>query len=66
VKHNTYTKGWAQYSENMVTITSSTIFALVRSVAVHSMNTFLVFNVILLCSPVKKGTNMYQSNKSYQ
>ena len=37
-----------QYSENMVTSVSSTLSAFVRSVAVHSMNTFRVASVILL------------------
>ena len=37
-----------QYSENIVTSVSSTISAFVRSVAVHSMNTFRVASVILL------------------
>ena len=34
-------KGVLQYSENMVTRVSSTIFPFVRSVQVHSINTFL-------------------------
>lgn len=67
----TYVKGCEQYSLNMVTIMSNTVFAcrnmdkvksqfhdqivflcrplgctLVRSVAVHSMNTFFVFREI--------------------
>ena len=42
---------FSQYSLNMVTIVSSTILALVRSVAVASMNTFFVFRVILERSP---------------
>jgi hypothetical protein len=39
-------KGCWQYSENMHTTVLSTVLALVRSVAVHSMNTSRVFNVI--------------------
>ena len=36
----------------MVTKVSKTILALFRSVAVTSRNTFFVFSVILVCSPV--------------
>jgi hypothetical protein len=32
-----------------------TIFAFVRSVAVHSINTFLVFRVIAECAPLMIG-----------
>lgn len=49
------TNGLEQYSENIVTIVSSDILALVRSVAVISMNTFLVFKVILEWSPLMIG-----------
>ena len=42
-----YLNGVAQYSENMVIMVFKTTLALVRSVAVHSMKTFLVFRVIL-------------------
>ena len=44
---STYVKGSAQYSENMATMVLRTILPLVRSVAVHSMKTFLVSSVIL-------------------
>ena len=48
-------KGLAQYSENMVTTVSRTIFALVRSVAVHSMNTLVVSRVIFDLLPLIMG-----------
>ena len=48
-------KGSSQYSLNIVTTVSKVILALVRSVAVHSMNTFLVAVVIFVCSPEKYG-----------
>ena len=48
---DTYSNGFWQYCPNIVTNTSRTILALVRSVAVHSMNTFFVFKLILLWSP---------------
>lgn len=48
-------KGSSQYSENMVAIMLTTIPSLVSSVAVTSMNTFFVFNVILLCSELMIG-----------
>ena len=47
----TYTNGSSQYTLNMETIVSKVILALVRSVAVHSINTFFVLVVILVCSP---------------
>merc|ERR1719383_854351 len=48
-------KGLVQYWENMVTRVSNTIFPLVRSVHVHSMNTFLVLRVIFECSLLMMG-----------
>ena len=47
--------GTAQYSENIATTVSSTMLALVKSVAVHSMKTFFVLRVILLWSPLMIG-----------
>ena len=41
-------KGSAQYSENMAHTVLSTMLAFVRSVAVHSMKTFLVSSVMAL------------------
>lgn len=46
----THTKGSAQYSANMVTIMSTTISSLVKSVAVTSMKTLVVSSVILVWS----------------
>jgi hypothetical protein len=43
----TYVKGSAQYSENMATKVFKTVLALCSSVAVISINTFLVSSVIL-------------------
>lgn len=40
-------KGFAQYSENIVTMVLRTILAFVKSVAVHSMKTFFVESLIL-------------------
>ena len=39
------------------TIVFRTIFAFVRSVAVHSINTFLVLRVIAECAPLMIGGN---------
>lgn len=50
-----YVNGSSQYSENMVERMLATIPSLVSSVAVISMNTFLVFSVILLCSELMIG-----------
>lgn len=46
----THTNGSAQYSENMVTIMSTTMSSLVWSVAVTSMKTLVVSSVILVWS----------------
>lgn len=46
-------KGVEQYSENMVHIVLSTVLALVRSVAVHSMNTSFVSSVICITQIIK-------------
>ena len=51
----TYVKGSAQCSENIVTIVFNTIFAFVKSVAVHSIKTFFVFNEIFEWSPLMIG-----------
>ena len=45
----------AEYCENIVTTVLSTIFALLRSVAVHSMNTSVVSRVMALCAPLMMG-----------
>ena len=50
----TYSYCGEQYWLNMVIMVSSVTLALFKSVAVHSMKTFLVFNVILLWSPENK------------
>ena len=52
--------GSSQYCPNMVTTVSRVILALVRSVAVHSMNTFLVSSVILVCSPGKTNGSCHE------
>lgn len=54
VAEKAHSKGFSQYSLNMVTRVSSTTLALVKSVAVASMKTFFVFRVILECSPVRR------------
>lgn len=51
----THVKGSAQYSENILATILITICNFVSSVAVVSMNTFLVSNVILLCSELMMG-----------
>jgi hypothetical protein len=48
-------KGSAQYSENILATILITICNFVSSVAVVSMNTFLVSSVILLCSELIMG-----------
>ena len=45
----------AEYSENMVTTVLSTIFALLRSVAVHSMKTSVVSSEMAECAPLMMG-----------
>ena len=45
----------SQYTENMVTIVFKTILAFVKSVAVHSMNTFFVFKVMAECATLIIG-----------
>ena len=47
--------GVAQYPENMAHMILSTMWALVRSVAVTSMKTFLVLSVIFEWSPLMIG-----------
>lgn len=59
-------KGSAQYSENIVDTILTTMSSLVRSVAVTSMKTFRVFNVILLCSELMiGGIDKTWSSESY-
>lgn len=52
------------------TIVFRTILAFVKSVDVHSMNTFLVFNVMAECAPFiiggKESTVLEQTSKSSQ
>ena len=58
-------KGFAAYSENMETTVSRTILALVRSVAVHSMNTLVVSREILDLLPlIMGGIDMTVSSES--
>ena len=47
----------AEYCENAATTVFRTIFALFRSVAVHSMNTSVVSRVMALCAPLINGGN---------
>lgn len=54
-KMSTYVKGSAVYRENIVTMILLTISSFVLSVAVISMNTFLVSNVIFEWSPLMIG-----------
>jgi hypothetical protein len=54
-KQKTHVKGSAQYSENILATILITICNFVSSVAVVSMNTFLVSSVILLCSELIMG-----------
>ena len=49
--------GSAQYSLNIVTIVFSTIFALFKSVAVHSMKTSVVSKEIADFAPLMIGGN---------
>jgi hypothetical protein len=51
----THVNGSAQYSENILATILTTICNFVSSVAVVSMNTFLVSSVILLCSELIIG-----------
>jgi len=51
----TYVNFSWQYCENMVTMVLRTMLALVRSVAVTSINTFFVSNRIFECSPFMMG-----------
>jgi hypothetical protein len=55
-------KGVEQYSENMVHIVLSTVLALVRSVAVHSMNTSFVSSVICITQIIKSKAILPGSN----
>lgn len=48
-------KGRAQYWENIVTTMLSTMRALVRSVAVHSMKTLRVLSEMAECAPLMMG-----------
>lgn len=54
-KNVPHLKGTSLYSENMVEMMLTTIFSLVRSVAVRSMKMFRVLSVILLCSELMMG-----------
>ena len=51
----THVNGSAQYSENILATIVITICNFVSSVAVVSINTFLVSSVILLCSELIMG-----------
>jgi hypothetical protein len=53
--NNTDVYGSAQYSENIAEMMFATTCSFVSSVAVMSMNTFVVFSVILLCSELMIG-----------
>ena len=45
----------AEYCEKAATIVFSRILALIRSVAVHSINTSVVSRLIALCAPLISG-----------
>ena len=55
--HRSTVKGSEQYSLNIVTIVFNTIFALFRSVAVHSMKTSVVSKEIADLAPLMIGGN---------
>ena len=59
----THVNGSSQYSLNMQTRISRAIRALVKSVAVISMNTFFVFSVIFEWSP-REGKEIWLSHTS--
>lgn len=58
-QNRTHVYGSLQYSENIVTMVSSTIFAFVKSVAVHSMKMFFVFKVIFVWSPARQKDKQF-------